>query len=48
VANELTQDSQLSLTLAALATGTVVVLTVTARNAAGESPAGNAMEIAVP
>lgn len=28
--------------------GAVVVLTVTARNATGESPAGNAVEIAVP
>ncbi|HEX7471012.1 MAG TPA: hypothetical protein VF437_09825 [Verrucomicrobiae bacterium] len=28
--------------------GAVVVLTVTARNATGESPVGNAVEIAVP
>jgi hypothetical protein len=45
VANEITQDSQFSLTLAA---GTVVVLTTTARNAAGESPASDPVEIAVP
>lgn len=48
VANTIAQDSQFSLTLASVATGAVVVLTVTARNATGESPAGNAVEIAVP
>jgi hypothetical protein len=48
VANEITQDSQFSLVLAALASGTVVILTVTARNAAGESPASDPVEIAVP
>ena len=48
VANEIPADSQFSLTLAALASGTVVVLTVTARDAAGESQPGNAVEIAVP
>ena len=47
VANEIAQDSQLNLTLASVAAGTMVVLTVSARNAAGESPAGNALEIAV-
>ena len=31
-----------------LAAGTVVLLTVSARNTAGESPAGDAVEIAVP
>ena len=39
VASEITADSQFSLTLTALASGTVVVLTVTARNAAGAVPA---------
>ena len=48
VANEIAQDSQFSLTLTNIAAGTVVVLTVTARNSAGESPAGDAVEIAVP
>ena len=48
VANEITQDSQFSLTLAQVAAGAVVVLTVSARNATGESPAGNAVEISVP
>lgn len=47
VANEIAQDSQLSLTLGSVAAGAVVVITVTARNAAGESPAGNAVEIVV-
>ena len=47
-ANVIAQDSQFSLTLDKVAAGTVVVLTVTARNAAGESPAGTAVEIAVP
>ena len=48
VANVIAQDSQLSLTLDKVAAGAVVVLTVTARNATGESPAGNTVEIAVP
>jgi hypothetical protein len=48
LANGIAQDSQFSLTLAQVAAGAVVVLTVTARNAAGESPAGDAVEIAVP
>ena len=48
VANEIAQDSQLSLTLDKLAPGAVVVLTVTARNSAGESQPGNAVEIPVP
>jgi hypothetical protein len=48
VANEITAESQLSLVLATLAAGTVVVLTVTARDAAGESQPSNAVEIAVP
>jgi hypothetical protein len=48
VANAIAQDSQFSLTLDKVAAGAVVVLTVTGRNTAGESPAGNAVEIAVP
>lgn len=48
VANEIAQDSQFSLTLAKVAAGAVVVITVTARNSAGESPAGDAVEIMVP
>jgi hypothetical protein len=48
VANEIAQDSQFSLTLAKVAAGAVGVLTVSARNATGESPAGNAVEITVP
>ncbi len=46
--NEIAQDSQFSPTLDKVATGAVVMLTVTARNSAGESPASNAVEIAVP
>ena len=48
VASEITADSQFSLTLAAVASGTVVVLTITARNAAGESQPSDPVEIAVP
>jgi hypothetical protein len=48
VANEIVQDSQFSLTLTPVAAGTVVVLTVTGRNSAGESPAGDPVEIVVP
>jgi hypothetical protein len=48
VANEIAQDSQFSLTLTSVAAGAVVVLTVSARNSAGESPAGDPVEIAVP
>lgn len=47
-ANEIAQDSQLSLTLGKLPVGAIVLITVTARNAAEESPAINAVEIAVP
>ena len=46
--SEITPECQFSLVLAALAASTVVVLTVTARNAAGESPASDPVEIAVP
>ena len=42
------KNSQFTLKLSALASGTVVVLTVSARNATGESGPGNAVEIAVP
>jgi hypothetical protein len=48
VANEIAQDSQFSLTLGAVASGTIVVLFVSARNAAGESPASGGVEIIVP
>lgn len=48
VASEITPECQFSLTLSALSAGTVVVLTVTARNAAGESPASDPVDIAVP
>jgi hypothetical protein len=48
VANEIISDSQISFVLAKAAAGAVVVLTVTGRNSAGESLAGNAVEIAVP
>lgn len=47
VANELITDSQISLTLTAT-TGAVVVLTVTGRNSAGESPASEPVEFTVP
>lgn len=48
VANEIVQDCQYSLTLSAQSAGTVVVLTVTARNHTGESGPSNAVETAVP
>jgi hypothetical protein len=48
VANELMTDSQFSLTLAKVASGAVVVLTVTGRNSAGESPESEPVEIQVP
>jgi hypothetical protein len=48
VLNEIMSDSQFSLALPSLASGNLVVISVTARNATGESPAGNAVEIAVP
>ena len=47
IANEIVSDSQISLALNAAA-GTVVVLTVTGRNSAGESPASDAVEFTVP
>ena len=47
VANEIVSDSQLSLDLTSLAIGTVVVLTVRGRNAAGESPASDPVEFVV-
>ena len=47
VANEIVSDSQISFALAKAAAG-AVVLSVTARNAAGESPAGDPVEIQVP
>jgi len=48
VTNFIIQDTQASLTLDTLAVGTLVVLTVTARNNTGESGPSNAVEIAVP
>ena len=48
VANEIVADSQISLALTSAAAGAVVVLTVTGRNSAGESPASDPVEIAVP
>src|ERR1019366_4661129 len=48
VANEIAQGSPLSITLAQVAGGAVVVLTVSTRNATGESLAGNTVEISVP
>ena len=47
IANEIVSDSQISLALNAAA-GAVVVLTVTGRNSAGESPASGAVEFTVP
>lgn len=47
VANEIVADSQISLTLN-VAVGVVVLLTVTGRNAAGESPTSDAVEFIVP
>ena len=47
VANEIVSDSQLSLDLTSLAIGTLVVLTVRGRNAAGESPASDPVEFVV-
>ena len=48
LANEIVSDSQISFVLAKAAVGAVVVLTVTGRNAAGESPASDAVEFIVP
>jgi hypothetical protein len=48
VANEIVSDSQISLVLAKAAAGAVVVLTVTGRNGAGESPASEPVEFTVP
>lgn len=48
IANEIISDSQISLTLAKAAAGAVVVLTVTGRNAHGESPASDPVEFTVP
>jgi hypothetical protein len=48
VANEIVQDSQISLALTKAAAGAVVLLTVTGRNAAGESPASDPVEFTVP
>jgi hypothetical protein len=47
IANQIVSDSQISLTLNAAA-GTVVVLTVTGRDSAGESPASAPVEFTVP
>ena len=48
VANEIVSDSQISFVLAKAAAGAVVVLTVTGRNSAGESPASDPVEFTVP
>ena len=48
VANMIVQDSQTSVVLSNVATGTIVVVNVTARNATGESAASNSVEIALP
>ena len=48
VVNEIASDSQNILALSTAAVGAVVLLTVTARNSAGESPAGAVAGIAVP
>ena len=47
-ANEITSETHFTLTLSALAAGTIVVLAVTARNATGESGPGDPVEMAVP
>jgi hypothetical protein len=47
-ANEIVQDSQITLVLAKAASGAVVLLTVTGRNSAGESPESDAVEFTVP
>lgn len=48
IANEIVSDSQISFVLAKAAAGAVVVLTVTGRNSAGESPASDPVEFTVP
>lgn len=48
IANEIVSDSQITLALTKAAVGAVVVLTVTGRNAAGESPASEPVEFTVP
>ena len=47
IANEIVSDSQISFVLAKAAAGAVVVLTVTGRNSAGESPASEPVEFTV-
>jgi hypothetical protein len=47
LANGMTQDSQVSLTLASLAAGTVALLPATAPDSAAENQADNALGIAV-
>ena len=48
VANEIAQDSQFSLTLADIASGAQLELTVSARNSTGESPASDPAQAVVP
>ena len=48
VANKIVSDSQISFTLVKAAAGAVMVLTVTGRNSAGESPASEPVEFVVP
>ena len=48
VTDQIASDDQLTLTLPTVSSGTVVVLTATARNVTGESPASDPVEIAVP
>ena len=48
IANQIVSDSQISLALTQAAAGAVVLLTVTGRNAAGESPASDPVEFTVP
>ena len=47
IANEIVSDSQISFVLTKAAAGAVVVLTVTGRNSAGESPASDSVESTV-
>jgi hypothetical protein len=48
VTDQIASDDQLTLTLPTVSSGTVVVLTATARNVTGESPESDPVEIAVP
>ena len=46
--NEIAHDSQFTITPPGVASGTIITVTISARNAAGESPASDPVDIALP